>query len=377
MSDAPIFESPEPVVPPVNWRQARRFLVFLAVVTVLVLGLGLVYASLLLPIGVGAFLAYLLLPLVDKLETLRVKRVLATAAIIIFALGIIALAVSRMAPLLYAQALYIVKLLPNAVAAVMEKWRPLVEQYVVDLGFMTPDEIHDFLSYSSLLGKLQSQLQAGISGVWRTGTSLAGGMVNIVLVPVVTFFLLNDYKALRGATLALVPQDLIVPMQFVTAKVNLTLRSVIKGQATVAGILAGLYVIGLTVVDLQSAIAIGVVAGVCRIVPYLDVIVGLTLSMIVLLSNFAGWGQVASVVLVFLIVQAIDGAFITPRVIGERVGLHPMVVILSVLAFSDWFGLWGVIVAIPLVAIVKVLLEAAAPFYRASRAYRVWSDVGR
>ncbi len=374
MSDAPIFESPEPTLPPVNWRQARRFIVFLAVAAALVFGLGLFYASLVLPIGVGAFLAYLLLPLVDKLETLRVKRVLATAAIIFVALGIIAIAVSRMAPLLYVQVLYIVKLLPNAVAAVMEKWRPLAEQYVVDLGFMTPAEIHDLLSYSSLLGKLQSQLQAGISGVWRTGTSLAGGMVNIVLIPVVTFFLLNDYRALRRAALSLVPQDLIVPMQFVTAKVNLTLRSVIKGQATVAAILAGLYVIGLTVVDLQSAIAIGVVAGVCRIVPYLDVIVGLTLSMVVLLSNFAGWGQVASVVLVFLVVQAIDGAFITPRVIGERVGLHPMVVILSVLAFSDRFGLWGVIVAIPLVAIVKVLLEAAAPFYRASRAYRVWNS---
>ena len=137
----------------------------------------------------------------------------------------------------------------------------------------------------------------------------------------------------------------------------------------VAAILAVLYVVGLSFIGLPQAVAIGVVAGICRMIPYLDVVVGGGLSLIVLLADFQGATQLLSVAIVFLVVQAIDGLLITPRVVGERVGLHPMVVITSVLAFANWFGFWGVLVALPVVAIVKALLVTARPFYLASQLY--------
>ena len=117
------------------------------------------------------------------------------------------------------------------------------------------------------------------------------------------------------------------------------------------------------------AISIAIVAGICRVVPYLDVVVGGLLSLIVILSNFENYGQVIGIVAVFGVVQAADGMFITPRIIGERVGIHPIVVILSVLALGDWFGFWGVLLAIPAVAVGKILAGALLPYYKRSHVY--------
>jgi predicted PurR-regulated permease PerM len=219
------------------------------------------------------------------------------------------------------------------------------------------------------MSRLSAQLQAGLTGLWHTGTSLVGGVANLVMIPVFTFFMMLDFPRFRGTLSRLTPADLRAPARAVLARVDQTLRSVLQGQITVAAILAVLYVVGFSLIGLQSAIAIGVVAGICRVIPYLDVLVGGSLSLIVILSQFEGFSQVLLVVLVIGVVQGIDGALITPRVIGNRVGLHPLVVIASVLAFGDWFGFWGVLLAIPIVATFNALLAAALPYYLASRAY--------
>lgn len=362
--------SDEPVTPPpIDWLRARRFLIFCAVFVAAFLVVSYVYASLIVPLGVSAFLSYLLLPFVDRLERHRVPRALAVMAIITIALGLITLLVLRVSPLIYVQISLLLKSIPSAFNTVMEKWLPLTEQYVTDLGLFSAEEVHSVLAGAAIFNQVSTQLQAGLAGLWRTGSSVLGGVVNLVMIPVFAFFLMNDIPRFKAGIQAIIPRDLREPAAYVKKKIDVTLRTVIKGQATVAGILAVLYVVGLTVVGLQSAIAIGLVAGICRVIPYFDVVVGGTLSLIVLLSNFQGWGQALSVVLVFLIVQAVDGAFVTPRVIGERVGLHPLVVIASVLAFGDWLGFWGVLLAIPAVAILKALLEAAKPFYLRSRAF--------
>lgn len=353
----------------VDWTRVLRLLAFFGIAALVVTSFVLVYESLMIPVSVGGFLTYLLLPLVEQLERRRVRRVYAVSGLLLLSLAAIGLGIVRLVPEVYRQAMSLIRLTPGAVSAVLDVWLPLAEKFVVDLGVMDASEVHAWFSTQSLLGRLNSQLETGLRGLWNTGASVLGGMLNIVLIPLLTFFMLNDYDDVERSLKRLVPRDLVAPVSIVMHKVNLTLRSVLKGQVTVAGILAVLYVIGLSAVGLQQAVAIGVVAGICRVIPYLDVAVGGALSVIVLLSDFQGWGQVLSVVLVFLIVQAIDGVLITPRVVGERVGLHPIVVIASVLAFADWLGFWGVLIAVPVVAIIKALLVTARPFYLASELY--------
>lgn len=349
--------------------RARRLLKFTAALLVVATILATVYFSLMLPIFVSAFLAYLLLPLVDRLERKRVPRSVAIPVIVVGALAILGFAAVRITPVVYRQAMSLVLLIPSAFSTVMETWLPLAERYVAGLGFVSAEDLHRYVSGVNLMTRLETQLQAGLVGLWTTGTRLVGGIFNLILIPLLTFFLLKDYRRLVASLRKLVPRDLLAPIRDLRRRLDHTLRTLIKGQVTVAGILALMYVIGLSIVGLRSAIVIGIVAGICRVIPYLDVIVGATLSTVVLLSDFHGWGQAMGVMIVFLVVQAIDGAFVTPAILGEKIGLHPMVVIASVLAFANWWGFWGVLLAVPVVAVMKVLLETAAPYYFGSRSY--------
>lgn len=359
----------------VDWKRVARLLSFFLIVALLISGLALVYESLLLPVSISGFLTYLLLPLVDVLEKRGVPRSLAVSLLLLVALALIGLGLIRLAPEVYRQVSGILQLIPGAYSQVVDKWLPLAEKYVTDLGIIDAADVHSWFTSRSVLARLNSQLEGGLRGLWQTGATVLGGVVNFVLIPLLTFFMLNDYKEVTGRIEHLVPRDLVAPVTIVLRKVSLTLRSVLKGQVIVAGILAILYVAGLSFIGFPQAVAIGVVAGICRIIPYLDVIVGGGLSLIVLLADFQGGGQLLSVTLVFLVVQVIDGVIVTPRVVGERVGLHPMVVITSVLAFANWFGFWGVLVALPVVAIVKALLVTARPFYFASAVYDPQQEV--
>ncbi len=352
-----------------DWTGLRRLLLFcLAVLGVFVVT-ATIYGALMLPILVSAFLTYLLLPLVDKLELKRVPRSVAALSLILGSTAVVIFGVFKLAPVLYQQMLLIAHLVPDATRVVQQHWLPFISHQLADLGVISPEDFADIVGASHLIGRLTQAVQANFAGIWKTGTSLAGGVIYIVLLPVVNFFMLKDYPAIAGAMGGLVPQDLKPHVRRLLAAINRTFRSVLKGQAIVAGILGVLYIIGFNIVGLQSAFLIGIVAGVCRIIPYLDVIVGGILTAIVLLSNFSGWGQVLGVVSVFVVVQAVDGALITPRVLGDRVGIHPLVLLLSVLAFADWFGFWGVLLAVPVSAMVKVLLVAMKPYYLRSRAY--------
>ncbi len=353
-----------------DWRRTTRFAKLCAAFVVIALAFAGIFRSLLVPLLVSMFLSYLLLPLVKRLEFYKIPRLASILTIMGAMGGIIAIVSIKVGPLVYHQALELFKLIPESFAAVSNKWIPALERLVVEWGLLKAGPAHKFFNELNIMPRLEVQIERGLGGLWSTGISLAGGMFNLGLVPFFVFFFLKDYKAITDSLWSLVPKDLIPPTRSVTHRINLTLLSVLKGQATVAGILMVLYVIGLSVVGLQSAIIIGLVAGICRIIPYLDVLVGAVLSTIVILSDFGGFGQVFGVVIVFLVVQALDGAFITPQIVGDRVGLHPMAIIISVIAFGNWFGFWGVLLAVPIVAIAKALFVAAKPYYMASATYQ-------
>lgn len=356
--------------PFVDRQRAGRLVQFAAVLGAMALFAGSAYHTLLLALTVSVFLTYLLLPLVDFLERRKVPRGIAVATIVIGALGTMAWGLIRLLPLLYTQTLSLLQLAPKAISIVVDTWLPWTEKFVAGFGVASPEQIHQYLEQLNLISRLESQVQAGLAGLWRTASTLMGGAINLALIPVLTLFFLKDFAAIRKTAALLTPADLRAPMAMVVHRIDSTLRTVLKGQMIVAGVLGVMYVIGLSLVGLPSALAIGVVAGVCRLIPYLDVLVGGILSAIVLLSDFPGWSTVVMVIIVFTTVQGIDGALITPAVLGDRVGLHPLVVIASVLAAADWFGFWGVLLAVPVLSVIKVLLELVRPFYLNSSFYR-------
>lgn len=325
--------------------------------------------SLLPTVLISAFLCYIFAPLITYFDRLKISRAISVSLLVILFLTFLMVGAYRLVPVLYDQAVELLNLVPKAQSTISDHWIPRVRELLLRHRVIDIALVDKSIGELSLMNEMVSQVQQGLNALWQSAPKVVGTLVNVILVPLLTFFMLKDLKPAQRRLRQLVPHDLLPATMRMLARIDLTLRSVIKGQVTVAAVLAILYILGFQLVGLTSGFAIGLIAGMCRVVPYLDVIVGGALSLIVLISHFAGWGQILAVLGVFMLVQSLDGMLITPRIIGVRVGLHPAVVILSVFVFSDLFGFSGVLLAVPIAALVKSLGEVAISYYLRSAAY--------
>lgn len=349
---------------------------FLAALGLFVTAGGWLYQALMLPIGVSFFLAFMLMPLVDAGQVRKVPRWL-SAVVLLFIVGLIlSLIVLVVLPTFFQQLVALMNKAPQAIvtwySTLIPKIRLLLSQYGV-----TDKAIFDqALKKFNIASQLMERFDEGLAGVWGTGSRLLGGVLNAILIPFLSFFWLIEKSRIRRLLRFLTPRDLVNPVSRLASQVSQTIWDVATGLGIVALIDVVLYMAGFAVIGVEAGVTIGLVAGICRVIPYLDAVVALGLGIISVMSHFEGWGQVVAVVGWVAVVQAIDGMIVTPRVIGERVGLHPVVVILSVLAFGQVFGFWGVLLAIPAVALAKAIAMEMLPFYLASPAFR-GSSAGR
>lgn len=354
-----------------EWPHAKRFLIFCVALTLGFYCFLAVYDTLTVPFLLSLFFSYLLAPFVDYLDRrYRIPRIVFVTAVLVFTVGLISLAVMWVIPYVYHEILFLVKLAPSVLDTINQSWYPAIKEYLLGFEFVSEKLFNDVFLEWGRVDQWTERVQRALTTIWNSAPQVVGTVVNIVMTPLLTFFFVKDEKRILGALRTLVPVDLRQPTRDILGKIGKTFHSVIKGQITVASILAVLYVVGFSIAGLRAGVAIGLVAGVCRLVPYLDVVVGGILSLIVVLADWQGPGQLFFVVGVFAVVQALDGMLITPRVIGERLGIHPMIVIATILAFADLWGFWGVLLAIPTIAIVKVIFLTVIPYYQASKAYR-------
>ena len=350
----------------VDWLLVRRFLLFCFIFLSGTVLISLLYRPMWIPIFVGLFSSYLLVPWVDRVGKSGPKRVCAILGFLLLFYLIVALFAIWGIPELYTELSSLTRRIPAVYHTLLTKWVPWLQSTLLTSGFFSPQEISTFfLEWKGAL-QLADRMQQALSTLWRTVPNVLGTMLNLCLIPLVSFFLLQHYHSLRCQLRRYVPHDLRAPLAIFGNRVDQTIRSVLKGQVTVAFLVMLCYLIGFSLIGLPSAITIGLIAGGCRLIPYLDVLVGGFLGLIVILSDFQGMGQLLSLLVVIVAVQTVDGMVITPRIIGERIGLHPMIVILSILSFAQWFGFWGVLFAIPTIALLKVLWVSATPFYWAS-----------
>ena len=355
---------------PVDWVRIKRLFAFNACAVLILIACGYFFRSLLAALFISLFLSYLTAPVVAFLQRkVRLPRVYLVLFMLVTLLSVIGAAMTLLVPVVYRQSIGILAQIPRAVDYISQRVDP-VKRYLADSGFVAIERVDAFFKDFDFWENVARQTRTAVQGLLQTTPDVLSGMLNTVLIPVLVFFMLADLPLVKRMAASIVPEDLKEPMQGLQHKLDVTLKTVLKGQVIVAGILAVLYMAGLSLIQLETGLAIGLIAGVCRIIPYLDVIVGISLSLVIVITTGAGFTKLLMVGVVFMVVQVVDGMFITPRVIGERAGLHPGVVIVSVIAFGDKFGFWGVLMAIPVVAIIRVLLQSGVPIYRASPLYR-------
>ena len=326
-------------------------------------------APILSPFAFAALLGWLGDPMVDRLQARGVKR--NSAVVLVFSLMTLALVVVLilLVPLLEQQIVTLVESLPHYRDWFVGSALPWVEQRtgLQILSWLDPERLFQLVrEHWQSAGGIAAAVLGYVS---RSGFALLGILANVVLLPVLTFFFLRDWDLLVGRVGALVPRDHYETVRTLALESDAVLGGFLRGQLLVMLILGVLYAIGLSIVGLNLGLLIGLIAGLLTFVPYLGPAAIVVFGGIAALVQFGDWQHLAGVAVVFIVGQVIESYWLTPKLVGDRIGLHPMAVIFAVLAGGTLFGFLGMLLALPVAAVVNVLLRYAHERYTASRLY--------
>ncbi|MEO6226998.1 MAG: AI-2E family transporter [Thermomonas sp.] len=338
------------------------------------LGVGILWvvwllAPILSPFVFAALLGWLGDPLVDRLE--RAGRGRNTAVMLVFSAMslVLILALVILVPLLERQIFTLMESLPGYRDWFIGSALPWLEQRtgLQILAWLDPGRLFTLIrEHWQDAGGIAAAVLGYVS---RSGFALLGLIANIVLLPVLTFFFLRDWDLLVERVGALIPRDHFSIVRKLAMESDAVLGGFLKGQMLVMLILGVLYGVGLWGIGLDLGILIGIIGGVLTFVPYLGPATVIVLGGIAALVQFGDWQHLAGVAVVFTIGQVIESYWLTPKLVGDRIGLHPMAVIFAVLAGGQLFGFLGMLLALPVAAVSNVLLRHARERYTHSRLY--------
>ena len=329
-------------------------------------------APILSPFLTAILLAYLGDPLVDRLEQWKVSRTNGVIITFLLLTLVFVAAALLLVPALARQVDDLISSLPAVFAWIRDVAAPYLESRfgLVIIQF-------DWLEWGKQLdwGATGNVVKTIVGNLTQSGMALLGMLTNLVIVPVVTFYLLRDWDLLVERIGALVPRFYIDSVSDLAQQCHETLGAFFRGQLMVMFALSLIYSGGLMVLGLDLGLLVGLLAGLASIVPYLGTIVGIGAGLIAAYFQFGDITHLLLVVLVFSIGQVLEGTVLTPKLVGNRIGLHPVAVMFAVLAGGQLFGFVGILLALPAAAVIMVLLRRVHLNYRASRLYGQADDV--
>jgi predicted PurR-regulated permease PerM len=322
-----------------------------------------VLGDVLLPFVIGSTIAYFIDPVADRLERAGLSRMTATAIITCLAIFVFVIVVLLIVPTLVSQTIGLIETMP---------------QLTRDLQAFLIKTFPSLLDESSTLRKtlisigetIQDQGGEVLNSLVGSAVKVVNVLVFFVVVPVVTIYMLLDWDRMIERIDALLPREHAPVIRRLASEIDATLASFIRGMGTVCLILGTYYAVALMVVGLQFGLVVGFIAGLVTFIPYLGALIGGTLAIGLALFQFWGdWASIGMVVVVFVIGQMIEGNFLTPRLVGKSVGLHPVWLLLALSVFGTLFGFVGLLVAVPMAAALGVLTRFALDQYLGSTLY--------
>jgi predicted PurR-regulated permease PerM len=332
--------------------------------------LALLYAlsPILAPFLLAGILAYICNPVTDRLTGMGLPRMLAVVLVLLALVALAAGLILIVLPLIYEEATVLAARTPEALALANEKLVPWLRQNFgirlkLDAASLQKLAAGNWDTVQLILERVYSSLKIG-------GIALVGVMVNLLLAPVVMFYLLLDWHGMMERLSGIVPRPWHDNIDRIASEIDAVLSQYLRGQILVMAILAAYYTVGLWIADIPSALSIGVTTGLLIFIPYLGYATGLILALLVAALQFAGWGPIVAVLVVYGIGQVLESFVLTPFLVGERIGLHPLAVIFALMAFGQLFGFVGVLAALPASAALLVGLRQVRGLYLASRFYR-------
>ena len=335
-------------------------------VLLLVSWLVLSLRDILTPFIVAAVLAYILNPLVEKLRDKGMQRGLASmlvlALLILFALVLI------IVPMLLSQFQNMMGRLPQLIEFTQDKVLPWLNAHLGNDMLINRETVIEWLK--SHTGTLQAAVSKIAPTLVQQGGAVALGLSNLLLLPLLLYYFLLDWQRWSHGVKAMIPRRFIDTYRRISTELDEVLSEFLRGQLMVMLIMGLIYGVGLMLTGLDSGFAIGMIAGLLVFIPYLGAFTGLLLATLAAVLQFSSWHGLLWVWAVFAVGQTLESFVVTPKIVGDRIGLSPFWVIFSLMAFGQLMGFVGMLIGLPLAAICLVLLREGSQAYFASHFYQ-------
>ncbi|WP_421710049.1 AI-2E family transporter [Algihabitans sp.] len=333
-------------------------LVFLALLWLL--------SEILLPFVAGMAIAYFFDPVCDRLERIGFSRVLATVTVTGLFVVAFLLVLGLLIPAAVGQAVEVAR----AVPAIMDLLRMRLTELLATVQAEQPeilDRVREFVT--SRLGDAVTWLTTLAGNLLTGGLAVVSLLSLLFITPVVTFFLLRDWDAMVAKIDSWLPRQHAPTLRRLARETDDILAGYVRGMATVCLLLGAFYAVALSVIGLNGGLFVGLLAGALSFIPYLGAMGGLLLSVGLAFAQFDSYWLVGGTAAIFMVGQAVEGNFLTPKLVGEKVGLHPVIVIFALLAGGALLGFTGVLIALPVAAVAGVLVRFALEQYLHSPLY--------
>jgi predicted PurR-regulated permease PerM len=311
--------------------------------------------------------AYFLDPLADRLEAWRCSRTVAVVIITLAFFLIVVLLIVLVVPLLQGQIIGLIRKIP-ALAETLTQWMaPFHEALEAQLGDDKKESLRALSE--SVAGTAAKWFIGLLGGIWQGGIALFNLVSLLFITPLVSFYLLRDWDRITVAVDGWLPRAQAPAIRAILTDLDRTLAGFVRGQGTVCLVLGAFYGIGLTLTGLDFGLLVGLGTGLISFIPYFGMLIGMLGALAIALAQFADWIPIALVLLVFAAGQILEAVFMTPKLVGDKVGLHPVWVIFALMAGGAAFGFTGLLLAVPVAAAIGVLVRHFLARYLASDLY--------
>jgi predicted PurR-regulated permease PerM len=336
----------------------------MALLVVLIYSLG----SILTPFLIAALLAYLGDPIADRIENLGVKRSFSVVIVFAFVGIIFSSVILLLTPILHEQSLRTLEKIPIW----LNEINLFIEPYISKLNIAIEADSSDSYWKNIVFDHIEQSGAFAFSTaktITSSGAIMLGLITNIILIPVLTFYLLRDWDILIDKINKLLPYSIKPTVLKLTDECNQVISSFFRGQFIIMMFLAGFYSTCLYLLGLDTPLTIGLIAGLANIIPYMGFVVGIVTALFAAWMEFHMLTPLILVVLIFSAGQLIEGMFLTPVLIGDKIGLHPVAVIFSLMAGAKLAGFTGLLIALPIAAIIMVMVRYLISYYKQSNIF--------
>ena len=292
------------------------------------------------------------------LERCRLPRTVAIILLMLLAGFLILIVVLMVGPVVRLQLEGLAANLPRYLEQTQARLQPLIERLPaagsLDLKNVLTEGMNRF---GNLPGRILRAIPSLLSSSFSSVLNVLYLAINLLVIPISTFYFLRDFEVLKQRFMEYLPERFHASVVHLLTEIDEVLSNFMRGQLIVAALLAAIYSIGLVAIGTPMGLLIGLFAGVVSFIPYLGLILGLGPALLLTFLQFQDWQRPLAVLIVFAGAQFLEGNFITPRVVGQRVGLHPVAVMIAVLLGGNFFGLLGVLIAVPVAAVLRVVID--------------------